>query len=74
MPSLECFIKDIQKRLPELDFEGKRLSLDMLNVTVWLDGKNVEITGIIDPGIVLTPSGGHQPPSKLYPPLQPANT
>jgi hypothetical protein len=42
--------------LPELDFEGKRQALDMLNITVWLDGEEVEITGNIDTGIVLTPS------------------
>ncbi len=56
VPNLERFIEDIQKRLPELDFEGKRLALDMLNITVWLDGENVEITGTIDTSIVLTPS------------------
>jgi hypothetical protein len=40
----------------DLDFEGKRLALDMLGITVYLDGENVEVTGTIDPGIVLTPS------------------
>ena len=49
VPNLERFIEDIQKRLSELDFEGKRLALDMLGITVWLDGENVEVTGIIDP-------------------------
>lgn len=49
MPKLEIFIKDIQERLPELDFEGKRLALDMLDITVWLDGDNIEITGVIEP-------------------------
>ena len=39
----------MQKRLPELDFEGKRLALDMLGITVWLDGENVEVTGVIEP-------------------------
>jgi hypothetical protein len=55
VPNLERFIEDMQKRLPELDFEGKRLALDMLGITVWLNGESVEITGAIDPGIVLTP-------------------
>jgi len=27
----------------------------MLGITVWLNGENVEVTGTIDPGIVLTP-------------------
>ncbi|MFC1954999.1 hypothetical protein ACFLWZ_00405 [Chloroflexota bacterium] len=46
VPNLERFIEDIQKRLPELDFEGKRLALEMLGITVWLDGENIE--GIIE--------------------------
>ncbi len=49
VPNLERFIEDMQKRLPELDFEGKRLALDMLGIMVYLDGENVEVTGIIDP-------------------------
>ena len=32
-----------------LDFEGKRLALDMLGITVWLDGESVEVTGVIEP-------------------------
>ncbi len=55
VPNLEHFIDDMQKQLPELDFEGKRLALDMFGITVWLDDKNVEVTGTIDTGIVLTP-------------------
>jgi hypothetical protein len=47
--NLEGFIEDVQKRLAELDFEGKRLALDMLGITVWLDGENVKVTGVIDP-------------------------
>ncbi|MFH1006075.1 MAG: hypothetical protein V1800_01070, partial [Candidatus Latescibacterota bacterium] len=45
--NLERFIKDIQDKLPILDFEGKRLALDMLGITVYLDGQNVEITGVL---------------------------
>jgi len=63
VPNLERFIEDIHKRLPELDYEGKRLALDMLNITVWLDGENVEITGTIDTGIVLTPLFASYSPS-----------
>jgi len=60
VPNLERFIEDMQKRLPELDFEGKRLALDMLGITVWIDGESVEVTGTIDPEsvIVRTPSFG----------------
>ncbi len=49
VPNLEAFIKQIQAGVANLDFEGKRLALDMLNIIVWLDGENIEITGIIEP-------------------------
>ena len=45
--------------LTKLDFETKRLVLDMLNIKVWLDGHSVEITGVIpvmDDVIVTTQS------------------
>jgi predicted RNase H-like nuclease (RuvC/YqgF family) len=48
VPNLERFIEDLQKRLPELDFEGKRLALDMLGITVYLDCEIVEVTGAIE--------------------------
>jgi site-specific DNA recombinase len=54
VPNLGRFIKDIQDKLPNLDFEGKRLALDMLGITVWLDGENVEVTGTIDPEVSVT--------------------
>jgi len=54
VPNLERFIRDIQDKLPNLDFEGKRLALDMLGITVWIDGENVEITGTIDSEMVGT--------------------
>jgi site-specific DNA recombinase len=68
VPNLERFIEDMQKRLPELDFEGKRLALDMLDITVWLDHESVEVTGTIDPesGIVRTPSSINLPLSKHH--------
>ncbi|MFC2021266.1 hypothetical protein ACFLU1_05755 [Chloroflexota bacterium] len=49
MPNLERFIEDMQDKLPNLDFEGKRLALDMLGISVWLDGQTVEVTGTIEP-------------------------
>ena len=64
MPNVEHSIEDIQKQLPELDFEGKRLALGMLNITVWLDNDNVEITGTIDPEMsvtAITPYKEHRP-------------
>ena len=52
VPKLEGFIRDIQDKLPDLDFEGKRLALDMLGITVWIDGENVEVTGTIEPELL----------------------
>lgn len=60
LPKLEGFVERIQGRISSLDFESKRLALDMLDIIVWLDGDNVEITGSIDTSIVTTPSGGHE--------------
>ncbi|MFC1971552.1 hypothetical protein ACFLV0_06490 [Chloroflexota bacterium] len=48
VPQLGCFIRTMQRRLSDLDFESKRLALDMLDITVWLDGQNVEVAGTIE--------------------------
>ena len=58
----------MQKQLPDLDYEGKRLALDMLNITVWLDGKSAEITGTIDPEAVVIVN---MPPRRRWPILLP---
>ncbi len=49
VPNLERFVKEMQNKLPLLDFEGKRLALDMLGITIYLDGENVEIAGVLSP-------------------------
>ena len=56
----------MQGRIATLDFEGKRQVLDMLSVTVWLDGESVEVTGVIptEEGVIAT-----TPSSKFLPPL-----
>jgi len=59
LPKLETFVERMQDKLSKLDFEGKRQVLDMLNITVWLDGETVEITGVLpmeDVAIVHTQS------------------
>jgi len=56
IPELEEFIKYVQSRISNLGFEDRRQALDMLGITVWLDGENVEITGTIEPSIVTIPS------------------
>jgi len=63
IPKLESFIERMQSRISALDFEGKRQVLDMLNIKVWLDGENVEITGVLpteDVAIVHTQSCLHR--------------
>ena len=49
IPKLESFIEHMQNRISALDFEGKRQALDMLGIKVWLDGENVDVTGVLDP-------------------------
>ena len=49
MPKLENFIERMQGRIGTLDFDSKRQVLDMLGITVWLDGQTIDITGVIDP-------------------------
>ncbi len=47
LPKLEEYIQLVREKLTALDFDMKRLALDMLNIKIWLDGPNVEITGTI---------------------------
>ena len=47
IPKLEAYIELIRAKLITLDFDMKRLTLDMLNIKVWIDGSSVEITGTI---------------------------
>ena len=59
LPKLERFVKVMREKLSALDFQTKRMALDMLGIKVWLDGHNVEITGVLpveDDAIVTTHS------------------
>jgi site-specific DNA recombinase len=47
VPNLEAFIERIQTGIGNLDFQGKCLVLDTLNITVWIDGESIEVTGTI---------------------------
>jgi len=47
LPKLERFVELMRQKLTTLDYETKRMALDMLNIKVWLDGDNVEITGTL---------------------------
>ncbi len=55
---MEEYIQLVQKKLTTLDFDMKRLALDMLNIKVWLDGQSVEVTGSIpvEDSVVVTTS------------------
>ncbi len=58
LPKLEQFVQLIREKISVLDFEAKRMALDMLNIKVWLDGQDVEITGTIpvSDGVIVTTS------------------
>ncbi|UCH51229.1 MAG: recombinase family protein [Chloroflexota bacterium] len=47
LPKLEHFVELVREKLSALDFETKRVALDMLDIKVWIDGCNVEVTGVI---------------------------
>lgn len=47
LPKLEEYIQLVREKLTDLSFDMKRLALDMLNIKIWVDGLNVEITGNI---------------------------
>jgi len=47
LPKLEHFVELVREKLSRLDFETKRMALDMLDIKVWIDGYNVEVTGVI---------------------------
>ena len=58
VPKIEAYIKLIREKLTTLDFDMKRLALDMLNIKVWIDSLSVEITGTIpvEDAVVVTKS------------------
>jgi hypothetical protein len=58
LPKLEHFVQLIREKISVLDFEAKRMALDMLNIKVWLDRQDVEITGTIPiaDGVIVTTS------------------
>jgi len=67
IPKMKDLLLYIQDRIADVDFNSKRQALEMLGIVVWLDGENIEITGVLDSCITLTSS------SKSNPPLQTKN-
>lgn len=47
VPKLEHFVRLMREKLSMLDFETKRMAIEMLDIKVWIDGHNVEVTGVI---------------------------
>ncbi|NVM22829.1 MAG: recombinase family protein [Desulfobacterales bacterium] len=47
LPNLDRFVELMRQKLTTLDYETKRMALDMLGIKVWLAGHNVEITGAL---------------------------
>jgi len=58
LPKLEEYIQLVREKLIDLDFDMKRLALEMLNIKVWIDVESVEITGTIpvEDSVVVTKS------------------
>jgi hypothetical protein len=47
MPKLEHLVELIRERLSNLDFETKRMAIEALDIKVWIDDYNVEVTGVM---------------------------
>ena len=47
VPKLERCVELMRERLSKLDYETKRMALEILDITVWIDGYNVEVTGVM---------------------------
>ncbi|MFC2045071.1 hypothetical protein ACFLUH_00120 [Chloroflexota bacterium] len=47
LPKLEVFVQVMREKLANLDFDMKRLALEMLSIKVWIDRLDIEITGTI---------------------------
>ena len=60
LPKLEHFIELIRDKLSTLDFETKRMTLEMLDIKVWIDNYSVEVTGVIPISdyVIATPQMG----------------
>jgi site-specific DNA recombinase len=56
IPRLEEFVKKIQAKLGNLNFERRRLVLDALGITIWINHDDIEITGSIGDDIVIPQS------------------
>lgn len=59
LPKLEVYVQLVREKLTTLDFDMKRLALEMLNIKIWIDDPSVEITRSIpveDAAIVTTSS------------------
>ena len=47
IPNLERFVELMREKLTTLDFETKRMAIEMLGIKAWLDGQDVEVTGVL---------------------------
>ncbi|MFC1955041.1 hypothetical protein ACFLWZ_00630 [Chloroflexota bacterium] len=47
LPKLAEYMNLIRGKITTLNYDMKRLAMDMLDIKVWIDGQNVEITGSI---------------------------
>jgi len=69
---IEYFCDLVKSNIKLLTYENKRLALEALDIKVWIDGKSIEITGVIPVlkrAITSMPSGWRPPgrhPGSLY--------
>jgi len=56
IPNVEKAIREMNTNFSNMSYEEKRWTLNMLDITVWLDGQGVEVTGgiPIEPSVVVT--------------------
>jgi len=47
LPKHELFVELVQEKLSMMGFDTKRMALEMLDVKVQLDGRNVEAIGVM---------------------------
>jgi len=47
VPKLENVVQLAREKISNLDFDAKRMAIDMLDIKIWLDGDNIEVNGIL---------------------------
>jgi hypothetical protein len=51
IPKLQHAIQLMQQQIKDQDFAMKQDFMESMGITVWIDGENVNITGVLDPNL-----------------------